>query len=71
MGLMPFINPSASPAPSAERNWLTLVRAQVEGALAGLLELPDEVRLDTQWAEALARVRGVVCLLYTSDAADE
>ncbi|WP_434386720.1 polyprenyl synthetase family protein [Melittangium boletus] len=60
MGLMPFINPSAPPAPSAERNWLTLVRAQVEGALAGLLELPDEVRLDTQWAEALARVRGVV-----------
>ncbi|ATB30870.1 farnesyltranstransferase [Melittangium boletus] len=60
MGLMPFISPLPLPAPSVERAWVALVRAQVEGVLAGLLELPDEVRLDAQWAEALVRVRGVV-----------
>ena len=60
MGPMPFISPLPLPAPSVERAWVALVRAQVEGALAGLLALPDEVRLDARWAEALAQVRGVV-----------
>ncbi|MGZ3459345.1 MAG: polyprenyl synthetase family protein, partial [Archangium sp.] len=48
------------PAPSVEQAWLRRVRAQVEGCLAGLLELPDEARLDLGWTEALGHVREYV-----------
>lgn len=58
MGPTPFIAAPPRLAPSVERAWLALVQAQVQGALGELLELPDEVRLDQGWAQALTHTRG-------------
>jgi geranylgeranyl diphosphate synthase type I len=60
MGPTPFIAAPPMPAPSVELAWLKLVQAQVQGALAELLELPDEARLDIRWTEALGHVREYV-----------
>ena len=60
MGPTPMIAALARPAPPVEEAWLEVVRAQVTHSLGELLELPDEVRLDTQWARALEQVRAYV-----------
>jgi geranylgeranyl diphosphate synthase type I len=60
MGPTPFIAVPPGSAPSLEQAWLRLVRARVEAALAELLELPDETRLDMGWTEALGHVREYV-----------
>ncbi|MFY0583945.1 hypothetical protein ACN28S_65185 [Cystobacter fuscus] len=57
MGPTPFIAAAPRLTPSVERAWLALVQAQVEGAVAELLELPDEARLDEGWARALGQTR--------------
>ncbi len=59
MGLSPLPTTASPglPAPPLEQTWLKLVQAQVEGALGELLELPDELRLDARWTQALEQVR--------------
>lgn len=60
MGTMPLNAPMPWPAAPVEEAWGEQVQAQVAGTLRELLELPDEVRLDVQWAQALECVRAYV-----------
>ena len=57
MGATPMSEALARSAPPVEEAWLELVQQQVGQSLLELLELPDEVRLDAQWARALEHVR--------------
>jgi geranylgeranyl diphosphate synthase, type I len=62
MGLTPFLSSLPLAAPSVEQAWLALVRTQVDRVLEDLLLLPDEVRLDAGWAQALTHVRAhILC----------
>jgi geranylgeranyl diphosphate synthase type I len=51
--------PGPPGAPAVEA-WLQAVREQIEPALAALLDLPDEERVDARWSRALAAAREYV-----------
>src|SRR5680860_1710552 len=61
-----------------QRGRLAVIKKIVEGAEAGFYDLPDEVRKAATWfptfTDRLREIRQAmedVCLLYTSDAADD
>ena len=58
VSISPLSLSETRPAPAPRvHDWLHLVQTGVQGALAELLELPDEARLDARWTEALGEVR--------------
>src|SRR5688572_15294485 len=55
---LPIAPPQAMALPvAAAQVWLQAVQRQVEAALVGLLELPDEASFNGRWTRAMERTR--------------